>query len=109
MADNYRKLVVTCIHACEHAHLAIKELDELIETGFGVTERDRVNAMLTELDRIEQETDEQQIILSHQLYALEDELKPVNVMFLYRVIDKTGGIADRAQRVGSRLQLMLAR
>jgi hypothetical protein len=30
-------------------------------------------------------------------------------MFLYKIIDKTGGIADRAQRVGSRLQLMLAR
>ena len=109
MVDNYRELVVTCIRACDHAYLAIKELDELIETGFGDTERDRVNAMLTELDGIEQETDEQQVTLRHQLFAQEEELEPVNVMFLYRVLDKTGGIADRAQRVGSRLQLMLAR
>ena len=72
-------------------------------------ERERVGALLTELDRIEQETDEQAITLSHQLFDLESELQPVNVMFLYRVIDKTSGIADRAQRVGSRLQLMLAR
>lgn len=109
MAENYRELVSTCIQACEQAYSAIRELDELIETGFGDTERDRVNAMLTELDHIEQQTDEQQIILCHQLFAQEDQLEPVNVMFLYRVLDKTGTIADRAQRVGSRLQLMLAR
>jgi predicted phosphate transport protein (TIGR00153 family) len=109
MQANYRELVVTCVQSCEQAYLAIRDLDELIETGFGDSERDRVGKILIELDRIEQETDEQAITLSHQLFALEDQLKPVNVMFLYRVIDKTSGIADRAQRVGSRLQLMLAR
>ncbi len=109
MASNYRDLINTCIESCEQAYLAISDLDELIETGFGDKERDRVGNLLTELDRIEQKTDEQAITLSHQLFAIEDELKPVNVMFLYRVIDKTSGIADRAQRVGSRLQLMLAR
>jgi predicted phosphate transport protein (TIGR00153 family) len=109
MADNYRELVATCVQSCEQAYLAIKDLDELVETGFSDPEKDRVGEMLTELDRIEQKTDDQAITLSHQLFELEDELKPVNVMFLYRVIDKTSGIADRAQRVGSRLQLMLAR
>jgi hypothetical protein len=109
MVENYRLLVATCVKSVEQAYRAISELDELIETSFGAKERERVGGLLTELDKIEQETDEQQIKLSHQLFAMEDELKPVNVMFLYRVIDKTGGIADRAQRVGSRLQLMLAR
>jgi hypothetical protein len=109
MRDNYRELVATCVQSVEQAHRAINELDELIETSFGDMERERVGALLSELDRIEQETDEQTIHLSHQLFDLEDELKPVNVMFLYRVLDKTSLIADRAQRVGSRLQLMLAR
>ena len=45
----------------------------------------------------------------YEVITLENELHPVNVMFLYKVIDSTGEIADRAQRVGSRLQLMLAR
>jgi predicted phosphate transport protein (TIGR00153 family) len=109
MRDNFRELVATCVQSCEQAYLAIKDLDELIETGFGKNERERVGNLLTELDSIEQKTDEQAITLSHQLFALESDLPPVNVMFLYRVIDKTSGIADRAQRVGSRLQLMLAR
>jgi len=109
MAAKYMALVQRCIDACAQAHTTIRELDELIETGFGKSERERVGGLLRELDEIEQDTDEQQVVLRHALFKLENELHPVNVMFLYKVIDNTGGIADRAQRVGSRLQLMLAR
>ena len=109
MAKGYEELVHRCLDACTQAYTAIRELDELIETGFGKAERERIGGLLYELDEIEQHTDEQQIVLRNELFKLEDELHPVNVMFLYKVIDSTGGIADRAQRVGSRLQLMLAR
>jgi predicted phosphate transport protein (TIGR00153 family) len=109
MAKGYDALVRRCVDSCTAAYTAIRELDELIETGFGKAERDRVGGLLYELDEIEQHTDEQQIQLRSELFKLEDELHPVNVMFLYKVIESTGGVADRAQRVGSRLQLMLAR
>lgn len=109
MAKGYRKLVKRCIDSCIQAHVAICELDELIETGFGKVERKRVGRLLIKLDKIEQTTDEQQVELRNELFKLENELHPVNIMFLYKVIDSTGNIADRAQRVGSRLQLMLAR
>ena len=109
MKDGYKKLMQRCIDACHQAHRAIRELDELVETSFGKLERKRVGKLLLKLDTIEQDTDEQQIALRRLLFALEDELHPVNVMFLYKVIDNTGEIADRAQRVGSRLQLMLAK
>jgi predicted phosphate transport protein (TIGR00153 family) len=109
MGKNYKKLVKKCIDACVQAHVAICELDELIETGFGKAERKRVGRLLIKLDGIEQLTDEQQVTLRGELFNLESELPAVNIMFLYTVIDKTGNIADRAQRVGSRLQLMLAR
>jgi predicted phosphate transport protein (TIGR00153 family) len=109
MKDGYKSLMQRCIDACHQAHDAICELDELIETSFGKLERKRVGKLLMKLDTIEQETDEQQIVLRRQLFELENDLHPVNVMFLYKVIDNTGQIADRAQRVGSRLQLMLAK
>jgi predicted phosphate transport protein (TIGR00153 family) len=109
MAKGYKKLVKRCVDSCIQAHTAISELDELIETGFGKVERKRVGRLLIKLDSIEQDTDEKQVVLRNELFKLENELHPVNIMFLYKVIDKTGNIADRAQRVGSRLQLMLAR
>jgi predicted phosphate transport protein (TIGR00153 family) len=109
MTKGYKKLVKRSIDCCKHAYVAISELDELIETGFGKVERKRVGRLLIKLDVIEQDTDEQQVVLRNELFKLENELHPVNIMFLYKVIDLTGNIADRAQRVGSRLQLMLAR
>ena len=109
LAKGYKKLVKKCIDSCKQAHVAICELDELIETGFGKMERKRIGRLLIKLDAIENQTDEQQAGLRSELFKLENELHPVNIMFLYEVIDKTGAIADRAQRVGSRLQLMLAK
>jgi len=109
MGKTYKKLVKRCIDASKQANVAINELDELIETGFGKVERRRVGRLLIKLDVIEQHTDELQIQLRSELFSLEAELNPVDTMFLYKVIENTGAIADRAQRVGSRLQLMLAR
>lgn len=109
MGKGYKKLIKRCVDSCTQAHVAISELDELIETGFGKVERKRVGRLLIKLDKIEQNTDEIQVKLRGELFKLENELHPVNIMFLYKVIDSTGNIADRAQRVGSRLQLMLAR
>ena len=109
MAKTYKKLVKRCIDASKQAYVAICELDELIETGFGRIERKRVGRLLIKLDVIEQNTDDLQVQLRSELFKLENELQPVDVMFMYKVIESTGTIADRAQRVGSRLQLMLAR
>jgi len=109
MAKTYKKLIKRCIDASKQAYIAISELDELIETGFGRVERKRVGRLLIKLDVIEQNTDDLQVQLRSELFNLEADLQPVDVMFLYKVIESTGTIADRAQRVGSRLQLMLAR
>ena len=109
MAKTYKKLIKRCIDASKQAYVAICELDELIETGFGRVERKRVGRLLIKLDVIEQHTDDLQVKLRSELFSLEADLQPVDVMFLYKVIENTGTIADRAQRVGSRLQLMLAR
>jgi predicted phosphate transport protein (TIGR00153 family) len=108
IADDYLIFVKRCVNACAQARRAIGELDELIETGFDRTEIDLIGAMLTELDDIESDTDAIQVGVRAALFAIEKDLPPVDVMFYYRVIDWTGDLADRAQRVGSRLQLMLA-
>ena len=109
MGKDFKKLIKRCIDACGQAHVAICELDELIETGFGKSERKRVGRLLLKLDETEHDADKLEVELRSELLELENELHPVNIMFLYKVIEDTGKVADRAQRVGSRLQLMLAR
>jgi len=106
---DYKKYVRRCIDACEQADRAINELDELVGTGFSGQEIKLVVEMIQKLDSIESDTDTWQADIRLQLFAVEKELPPIDVMFLYKIIEWTGDVADRAQRVGSRLQLMLAR
>ncbi len=99
----------TTINASAQARSAIQELDNLVETGFGGRETELVEELVEELDRIERLTDEQQVRIRRLLFELEQELPPVDVMFLYKIIDWIGDLADRAQKVGGYLHLLLAR
>jgi hypothetical protein len=98
-----------CIDTVKQALQTINELDELVETGFRGLEVEHVEDMLTELGSIESETDTMQDDLRQTLFKLEKNLSPVDVIFTYRLIDWVGSVADNAERVGSRLSLMLAR
>lgn len=98
-----------CSDATAQAQTAINELDELVATGFGGNEIDLVESMIDKLDTIESDTDDIQVAVRAILFKMEKDLPPVDVMFMYRVLDWIGDLADLAQRVGSRLELMLAR
>ncbi len=98
-----------CVDTVKQALGVTNTLDELVETGFRGREVDHVELMISELDDIEAETDRLQNELRAVLFSLEDELRATDVMFTYRLIEWVGRIADDAQKVGSRLQLMLAR
>ncbi len=107
--ETFTRYVERSVDAARQAKKTVDELDELVETGFRGSEVEVVEALLEELDRIEKDTDNLQIELRARLLKLEDELPPVQVIFLYRVIELVGGLADLAQRVGSRLQMTLAK
>ena len=82
---------------------------ELVETGFRGTEVKLVSSMIQKLDNLETETDRIQVQIRSELVQYESELPPIDVMFMYKVIDAIGDLGDRAQQVGSRLELLLAR
>jgi uncharacterized protein len=105
----YQELLKRSLDATLQAKKAIDELDELLETGFRGVEADLVKNMIIEIDDTEEETDEIQIDVRSQVFAIESEISPVDTMFLYKIIDLTGSIADYAQQVGHRLQLLLAK
>lgn len=104
-----RAFVQRTVDASAQALKAMNELDELLETGFGGREAKLVENLVEELDGIEDDTDRLQIEVRRALFKLEKDMPPVDVMFLYQVIDWIGEVADRAQRVGNRLEQLLAR
>lgn len=104
-----KEYIEASVNASEHALRAINELDELVETGFRGKEVELVEGLIRELDRVEHANDDLQIRLRRKLLSLEKNLHPIDVMFLYKVIDRIGELADYAQKVGHRLMLLIAR
>ena len=104
-----KEFIQRSVEASAQAQTATNELDELVETGFRGKEVQLVESMIKTLDKIESDTDKIQVQVRNELFAIESTLNPVEVMFLYRIIDWIGDLGDLAQRVGSRLELMLAR
>jgi uncharacterized protein len=109
MQEDFVNYLQRCLDATKQAKKVTNELDELLETGFRGREVKVVEEMINELDQIEDDTDKIQISIRHSLWKLEDQLNPVDVMFLYKIIEWIGDLADIAERVGSRLELMLAK
>jgi len=109
LGPQVRAFIATSIEASAQAQTAINELDELVETGFRGAEVNLVESMIKKLDELETETDRIQVRIRGGLAAIENELPPIDVMFLYKIIDWIGDLGDRAQQVGSRLELLLAR
>lgn len=109
MENQLREFVQRCIDTCTQAAVIIDELDELIEMGFRGREASKVDEMVEKLSKIEDETDDMGIELTRVLFAKEDEMKPVSVMFWYLMIQWIGDLADYAEKVGDRMRLLIAK
>ena len=103
------KYLKAAISTSKRAKDALAELDELFETGFGSKEVDFVGSLLGKLDAQEHKTDEFEIKMRRSLRDIEQNYPPIDMMFLYKVIEQIGDLADISQRVGSRLQILIAR
>ncbi len=108
VAGQFLEFVERNVDAAKQARKSVRELDELFTAGFRGAEVTLVANLIEELDRIETETDEQQAALRAALFEIEKTLDPIDAMFLYKVIELTGDIADMAERVGRRLELLLS-
>ncbi len=68
-----------------------------------------LNHMIVELDTLENETDKGQILARNAVFALESELYSVDVMGLYKMLEWTAELADKAHDLGGKLVSMLAK
>jgi predicted phosphate transport protein (TIGR00153 family) len=107
--EGFIEFVERCVDAAKKAKRSVNELDELYTTGFRGAEVKVVEKLIAKLDQIETETDDMQSNLQEQLFSMEAELPAVEAMFLYKLIDMTGDVADQAERIGRRLELLLAK
>lgn len=99
---------LNCSIACSKQALqAVLQLSELLDVGFRGHEVQIVESMINTIGQIECDTDVIQRDLRHKLYRIENTLNPIDAIFIYQLIDWVGSLADRAEKVGGQLQLIL--
>ncbi len=97
------------LNAAKQACKAINELDQLLESGFRGSEVTVVEEMIVTLDEIEHDSDDKLAEIRHRIFDIEETLPALEVMFLYKLVQWIGDLADHAQTVGGRLQILIAR
>ncbi|NKB46614.1 MAG: TIGR00153 family protein [Legionellales bacterium] len=109
LTDIFTRFLNRCIDAAQQANQATLELNELAETGFQGNATKIVAQMIVKLDEIERDTDQLQVATRKSLATIEQDFPPIDIIFLYKIIDWIGELADFAQSAGARLQLLIAR
>lgn len=99
----------SCLDASKQACKAINELDELLETSFRGSEVKIVEKMIMTLYDIEHKSDDLLAEVRHRIFEIEKDLSAIEIIFLYKLVQWVDDLADNAQTVGSRLQILIAR
>jgi predicted phosphate transport protein (TIGR00153 family) len=107
--EHLLNLVQRTTDICSQAAAMIEQLDELLAVGFSGKQSDLVSEMITNVKRDEHNIDFLIGDLNRALFSIEDQLKPVSVMFWYKLIDLIGEISNQAENMGDRLMLFIAR
>ena len=93
----------------ETAGEAVDYIDELFQFSFGGNAAIKMQQLLEQLDSLENKNDQSEINLRGELFSIERDLPPVNVIFLYDIINKIGELSDRVEQVGHRISLIASR
>ncbi len=86
---------------------AAVELKNLAEVSFGGAESKVVLDLIKNLGEEEWKADRLARSLSIDIYKLEDELSPIDIMFYEKMLLKLGSIANEAENAGDYLRAMI--
>ena len=89
------------------ARAIIQQLDELLETGFGGVEAQKVRDMVDGVAAMEHETDVAQRELVRMLLANEKEISYGDFFLWTGIIQEISGIADRAESLAMAVRMTL--
>ena len=109
ISASFTEFTAEAVAVVATAASAIDKLGELSRLAFGSRASGELDKIISTLDSLEAESDRSEVTVRRQLFDIEKDLPPIDVMFLYDVINKIGELADRAEQVGHRLTLIAVR
>jgi predicted phosphate transport protein (TIGR00153 family) len=106
---SFTDFAAKAVSTARHASESVERLDDLFRAAFRGEIAKTLEVLVQRLDELEHETDEAEIAVRSELFAIEGDIAPIDVVFLYEVVKEIGQLADRAQQVGHRLLMLVAK
>ena len=106
---SFTGFVTKAVSTARQASESVARLDDLFRAAFRGEVAKTLGVLVQQLDALEHETDEAEIAVRSELFAIEGDIAPIDVVFLYEVVKEIGELADRAQQVGHRLLMLVAK
>lgn len=96
------------VDVCRQTANIADYLPTLVEGDMVGGEAEHALGLVANVERTEWEADRLQHGLSQKLFALEDQLKPTDIMLWFRIFGELGQLANFAEKTGDRLRRMLS-
>ncbi len=107
LADDFNAFLNKNIEAFEGVRAIINQLDELLETGFGGGEAERVLRMVEEVALMEHEVDVIQRQMLKSLFANEGDLTTGEFFLWTKLFKQVGDLSNLAERLANRVRRTL--
>ena len=101
----YLAAITDCVNQAVEVIVALRELSR---SAFGSRQVDAIAKMVTMVEKVERKSDDQQQALRAKLRKYEANLSPIDAVFLYQLLSQIGEIADSAEKVSHRAQIISA-
>jgi len=102
-------LIDRCVAATEGANEVVRSIEKLVESGFRGPQVEATLQLIQEVIAIETEADAAGSEVTRLLFAHCREMDPLAVVFLYQLVGWIDELADFAEKLAMRSQLLLAR
>jgi len=100
------KYVTTVVATVDATVEVIAATRELTRMAFGTRQIRVITSKAAAVEKLERKTDDLQSRLRAKLMRVEDKISPIDAMFLYQLLSKIGEIADSAEKVAHRAQII---
>jgi hypothetical protein len=97
------------LKVCSFADEATNHLKPLVEAGFKGEDFVEVLELAEKAEVLEHQADEKGLQVARTLMALEDEMKPSDLIIWFRILKYVGKLADYSDKTGEWLRNMLAK
>lgn len=101
----YVNTVIDTVNATVEVVSATRELSR---TAFGARQAQMIMNKSAGVEKLERKSDELQAKIRAKLRAHEKKLSPIDAMFLYQLLSSIGEIANSAEKVAHRAQIIAA-